>query len=224
MAFRLQNDVWFCQVGEHLIFLDIREDRYFRLPPSLEHGLISYMQGGPVSGADSTLARLLASGSSLTEFPMQLHTIQNPIRSALEQAPAKPDFQPAPMLEVAAVIASALLQLKTRSLKDVLARMRCYRRRRMSAAAPCTGETQTPQLIDAARSFNSARVYIPFEPSCLLDSIALCAFLSRRSMQSTVVFGVTCNPFSAHSWVQVGDLVLNDTVGNTNSYTPIGVF
>ena len=40
-------------------------------------------------------------------------------------------------------------------------------------------------------------------------------------MHANLVFGVTGDPFSAHCWVQVDELVLNDTLGNANAYTPI---
>ena len=58
---------------------------------------------------------------------------------------------------------------------------------------------------------------------CLLDSIALVRFLARRGLYAQLVFGVTDDPFSAHCWVQAGDLVLNDTVGDVSAHTPIRV-
>jgi len=35
------------------------------------------------------------------------------------------------------------------------------------------------------------------------------------------VFGVKLNPFSAHCWVQAGDIVLNDAIDHVTIHTPI---
>jgi hypothetical protein len=57
----------------------------------------------------------------------------------------------------------------------------------------------------------------------LLDSLAMVMFLAKRGLHASIVIGVTSAPFSAHCWVQTGDLVLNDTVGNARAFTPIRV-
>ncbi len=71
--------------------------------------------------------------------------------------------------------------------------------------------------------FRLARPYIPIKPNCLLDSLALAKFLARRNLYADVVFGVTSDPFSAHCWLQTGTVVVNDSVGNVDTYTPIRV-
>jgi hypothetical protein len=48
-------------------------------------------------------------------------------------------------------------------------------------------------------------------------------FLARRGLYANLVFAVTTDPFAAHCWAQVDDLVLNDSVGNAQSYTPIRI-
>ena len=37
------------------------------------------------------------------------------------------------------------------------------------------------------------------------------------------VFAVKGAPFAAHCWIQLGDIVLNDSVENVRAYTPIMV-
>jgi hypothetical protein len=37
------------------------------------------------------------------------------------------------------------------------------------------------------------------------------------------VFGVQSRPFAAHCWLQLGGVVLNDTVDHVKRYTPIMV-
>jgi hypothetical protein len=59
---------------------------------------------------------------------------------------------------------------------------------------------------------------------CVLDSLALLKFLSlcHADLRSVSwVVGVQVRPWSAHSWLQRGDLVINDTPEKVRAYKPI---
>ncbi|MBE0546685.1 MAG: lasso peptide biosynthesis B2 protein [Rubrivivax sp.] len=56
---------------------------------------------------------------------------------------------------------------------------------------------------------------------CLHDALSLIGFLSSEGLFPHWVIGVATRPFRAHSWVQSGDLVLNDLHENVQRYTPI---
>jgi hypothetical protein len=56
---------------------------------------------------------------------------------------------------------------------------------------------------------------------CLFDSLVLAVFLTRNGFPCTFVIGVSTKPFLAHSWVQIGDFVLNDTAEHVQTFTPI---
>ncbi|PPT26209.1 hypothetical protein XaCFBP7622_18465, partial [Xanthomonas arboricola] len=142
-------------------------------------------------------------------------------RSAMEMPMPARRPQLLEKLEVLALVLSTRLALKRNPLGRVLGSL--------SAAAQRRGMQQRPlaeleqRLTDAASVFRRARVWVPVEMRCLLDSVALARFLRRRQLDAQVVFGVALDPFSAHCWVQTGDLVLNDTVGNVHAHTPIRV-
>nr|WP_242069275.1 lasso peptide biosynthesis B2 protein [Paenibacillus dendritiformis] len=112
--------------------------------------------------------------------------------------------------------------MKTRSLKDILIDLDAYRRRKVPSPMS-QSPTLTEDIVRAAHGFRLARRYVPIEPLCLLDSLALLKFLAKRGLHADLIFGVTSDPFSAHCWLQSGGLVLNDTVGNANSHTPMRV-
>lgn len=59
-------------------------------------------------------------------------------------------------------------------------------------------------------------------PTCLEDSIC-CALFLRRYLAGRVSFhiGVVQPPFLAHAWVQVGDVLVNDTKGCVEVYSEI---
>ena len=64
-------------------------------------------------------------------------------------------------------------------------------------------------------------LYFTTKDECLFDSLVLVEFLARHGLYPTWVIGVSTNPFKAHSWVQVGDRVLNDLPERVSMFTPI---
>ena len=72
-----------------------------------------------------------------------------------------------------------------------------------------------------AATYAAARRLVPIKFSCLADSLSLIAGLARRRLAADLVFGVKLHPFSAHCWVQAGDLVLNDPIDHAILHTPI---
>ncbi|MEQ8073634.1 lasso peptide biosynthesis B2 protein [Xanthomonas hortorum] len=147
--------------------------------------------------------------------------IERPIRSAVEDDSAQPSVNFFTYLEVYATVRSTARQLKTRKLKEVLDELVVYRQTRTAKYAGCTIETMEQRILKAASAFRRARRYVPVEPSCLLDSLSMTRFLSRRGPHASIVFGVTLDPFSAHCWVQAEGMTLNETIGQANAHTPI---
>lgn len=64
-------------------------------------------------------------------------------------------------------------------------------------------------------------IFLTAQGKCVLDSLVLIEFLARYEVFPSWVFGVQTQPFWAHSWVQYGELVLNDTVENVRAFRPI---
>ncbi len=56
---------------------------------------------------------------------------------------------------------------------------------------------------------------------CLSRSIALVQRLAQLGCAAHLVMAVRAAPFAAHSWVQVDDIVLNDTPEEVSRYSPI---
>lgn len=72
--------------------------------------------------------------------------------------------------------------------------------------------------------FHQLRPYYGHRRLCRFDSLALIEFLALYAQYPLWVFGVRCEPFSAHCWVQQGDCVLNDSLDQVKQYTPIMAF
>lgn len=227
MHYQLRKELPFCEVDGHLVFLDIAQDRYFRLTGSLEEALRRFLAHEDVASTfleDLAAARILVEAPDL-ETRTVIADIQRPSRSAIEQASVTGDLRLGitTVSEVMATVWSTHRQLKTRALKANLDKARTYRDRKVGPHEVATSTTLDGDLLQANRQFARARRYVPIEPVCLLDSLSLLRFLSRRGLSTNIVFGVTSEPFAAHCWVQVGDVVLNETLSDANAYTPIWI-
>jgi hypothetical protein len=219
-GYRLHDDLSFCRIDGRAVFLDIRNDRYFRLSSNLERTFIEHIEGAASSPED--IAPLLER-NILTDAPPLPNATYNLIktasRSALESPSIHTQLGVRSVAEVFATVFWAKIQLKTRELKMILDDRIDFRHR--TAPLECTGTE--PRLLNDALIFLKARKFVPIETRCLLDSLSIAIFLTRRRLHTNIVFGVTNDPFSAHCWAQSGDIVLNDTVGNTRAYTVIRV-
>jgi hypothetical protein len=222
-SYRVHDDVSFCRVEGHLIFLDIKNDRYFRLPEARERAFLAYVENGkcPDASLDELAELNILTAESSIPSCTSSKEMQCPIRSAVEEASPRKRVRIGALLGVFAAICSTNLQLKRRPLKSILASLVAYRSIRTSQSLASFVQPASEQLTEAVAVFRRLRLWIPINTCCLLDSIALVRFLAKRRMHANIVFGVTGDPFSAHCWVQVGELVLNDTLGNVNAYTPI---
>lgn len=87
-----------------------------------------------------------------------------------------------------------------------------------------SNEKSTGRKIDSELLQSFFRLRIWFYTAyrhCLLDSLMLSVYLTKRMVPCTLVIGVSTRPFAAHAWVQIGDCVLNDTVEHVLTFTPI---
>ncbi|KLJ02548.1 lasso peptide biosynthesis B2 protein [Luteimonas sp. FCS-9] len=223
MRYGLREGLSFCHVDDGLIFLDLEADRYFRLGSRLEHAFLQHLEGGShcVADLDALLQRnilvpLLSGADGALET-----AVKAPSHSLVEHTYALPCRRQTALIEVLVIVCSVQLQLKTRALDRLLDAMATRRDCRASKSPEHHEQAPDPGMVRAVQQFRRARPYVPIETCCLLDSISLVFFLARRGLWASFVFGVTNRPFAAHCWVQNGDWVLNDTVGNALAHTPI---
>lgn len=226
MSYRLRDGLSYCRIDGQVIFLDIQNDRYFRLSDGMEAAFITFVDGGPSSEAEfASLAKnnILAMASQIESNEPGASMVPLPTHSAIELSDPADPLNLMLLLEVATLVLASWWMLKARRLTDVIDSLISYRRKHAGEPSSQTAIQPTPLICNAANSFNRARIYVPIPTSCLLDSIAMTRFLSRRRIETSLVFGVTRIPFAAHCWVQFGDVVLNDTVGNVTAHTPIRI-
>lgn len=219
MRYGLRHDLSYCLIDGRPIFLDIEKDRYFRLGTALEGAFLEHV----LAGGNPQYPHALVDHGILVPGPTTDCCAHQPLalpcRSLVELRAQPKRAEVVAILEVFSIVWNVRRRLRTRPLKETiqaLAHSREGRRVAMAATDPVD-----PRILDTASLFLRSRPYVPIETSCLLDSLALAQYLARRGLLVNIVFGVTDDPFSAHCWVQTGDMVLNDTVGNALAHTPI---
>lgn len=222
MPYRMANAVSYCEIDGQLIFLDLELDRYFRLSEALECRFRTFVQTGETCSkalAELATHRVLVDAQDGELLP-QSCTLAAPHRSALERNDSSGRTTLLTVPEVLAVVAYFRSQLRSQRvpLLRLIARASAHRQRHTCYRRGLRSETDLLRAVDA---FTRARLFVPIEPRCLLDSLSLLRFLARRGLYAHLIFGVSTDPFAAHCWLQSGNLVLNDSVGNVMAHTPI---
>jgi hypothetical protein len=234
--YALAEHVFVCLNGEHLVFLDLKKDRYWALEASSTAGLASLVGGWPVRAAEagatgeapapdtSAIADVLNGRGLLSEStsgkdatPVSAQTPVSELLQEAELAPGSPVYSPLRFVK-AALIAKFVLRIWP--FERVIARVR--RRKAVEGSKVSAPDLQyARKLVEA---FDRYRIYVfSSKNECLYDSLALLEFLAHFGVYPDWVFGVQTRPFNAHCWVQYGGVVFNDTVEHVSGYTPIMV-
>jgi hypothetical protein len=227
------HHVHWCIADKHLVFLDLKRDKYLGLD-----------RADTLAAASSLLVKQDEVGSSTIAIPRRPTTdVVNELveaglltlDSAMGRRP-RAISPPIPEDELALdsrssastrsylqasrfVLAEvrALLKLRLSSMENIIEKA-SGRKRRHRAKASNSSLAQYPLLV---QTFLRHRRLVPMPYSCLFDSLALLEFLAINGLFPSWVFGVRMNPFAAHCWLQEGRTVLNDTADAVRNYTPI---
>lgn len=219
MPLALVPGVSCCDCNGIAILLDVNRDRYFALAPNSGDALLRLARGD-APGADDrgaldgiTARGVLRYEATLSDRPLLATGL--PIdRSVLDADDRTRPFHLAALGRSAVALGRASLAMRWRSLASRLAAV---------AGRPVAGFDPASRdgFADHARQFEAARRLLPFDRSCLRDSLALLHFLRPLPTRPQIVFGVRTDPFRAHCWVQHGDVLLNEVADMAALFTPI---
>ncbi|HEX8223742.1 MAG TPA: lasso peptide biosynthesis B2 protein [Allosphingosinicella sp.] len=210
----LADHIRFCEVSGQRIFLDLKTDRYFSLPPAADAAFSALVHGGAsVSGEAGGLyaAGLLSEPPAGRPIEPTSHPL--PSDSFVEDGELGRGLGAPLLAEVLILVLRARHQVRRKRLPKLLV----------------SGARADPSLADGGRGrrdealgrFLRARRALPIAPNCLYDSLALRRFLERRSIAADLVIGTKLHPFAAHCWLQDGTTVLNDSLAAARGFTPI---
>lgn len=80
---------------------------------------------------------------------------------------------------------------------------------------------ETPTATALAARFRRMSLYLPVQPSCLLDAYVLLHYLAAYGRAADWVIGVRLFPFQAHCWLAVGDTLVGEQSHLIEGYVPI---
>jgi hypothetical protein len=210
MAHRLRPGLTVCFVEDQAIFLDVERDRYWSAAGAAR--LIEPLIGGQTLSPDQHTQLVEAGLAPVDAAACAPLLIPSPTHSLVEQARRRQRPHLGEILGVGVSMVSARGRLKRQPLASILEAIAARK------ALACGGEAS---LVSAAETYQLARRMVPVAPCCLPDSLGLLDWLLARGLTADLVFGVKLNPFSAHCWLQRGQVVLNDAIDTVRLHTPI---
>ncbi len=226
--YALARHVFVCMQGEHVVFLDVRQDRYFALEAASTSGLGELVSGWPVE-VGSTQGPLNAVVSLLLQKGILIIADEESKDASPVNVPAchtelvgnSLDEQPriglAAVLRFVRAALVARLLLKYRTLEHVVARVRVR-----SERSTASHHFDLQRAHDLVTRFVTLRPFLfSAKDACLFDALALSEFLAAYQVFPRWVFGVQARPFAAHCWLQHDAVLLNDTIDHVRRYTPI---
>jgi hypothetical protein len=235
--YALAEHVFVCLNGEHLVLLDLKEDRYWALEAAQTAGLAALVGGWPVKPRDAmqsteppspetaAAVEVLRGRGLLTDSvpPGKDATpvaATAPARELVCESEPAAGRGPGNWFTFFAACAMAKIALRTWPFERVIRRVK-QRKQRVGSSAEQFDAQRATELV---KGFARYRVFLfSSKNECLYDSLALLEYLARFGIYADWVFGVQTRPFAAHCWVQHGDIVCNDTVEHVSGYTPIMV-
>jgi Transglutaminase-like superfamily len=233
LACFLSAHAYACEFNDGAIILDLLSDTYLGINAPHLPGLRARVQNWPDTTRDDREERLsdTSNAGALIDDLIK--------RGILTTSPTS--RQPPPMAiptMALTVVGSAGVRGRIRLMHIAqfiiafLVVALCLRRKRLPAlidwirrrqfSIRCEHSIAREDAVTRLRSFLWLRTWFyTAQRRCLFDSLVLSVYLTRGMTPCTFVIAAATKPFLAHSWVQIGESVLNDTAERVQDFTPI---
>lgn len=228
----LARHAFVCLANDHLVFLDLRRDKYVCL--GREQSLIIQPLLTECGIIEDSVVRCVVPSHSKTQSALQtlvesgllVHDETSGKRAILAgtEPPSTEvavlDYTPTPVKfrHVRTFFSAAWLASMRLRWNPIERTVRHVERRKRTKR---TAIDERSLIVEHTTAFRTLRRYYPRDYRCLFDSLTFVEFLAQYGIYSQWIFGVKLEPFGAHCWVQDGSTILNDTVANVRKYTPI---
>jgi hypothetical protein len=236
--YRLTEHTYVSASSQGAVFLDLHRDAYVGVDSTQSEALANLVECWPIAGSATTVPTasdrelaatlcekgLLEAAPDDGSQPSHTHGCHN---ERLHLLPSVEDeliaWDRMPRVRISLhhslmflrALLIALWMLKCRSLFATARRFE-ERRRRVCAMPDRTLMCELLSVYTLIRMFAFGR-----RGRCLLDSVVLVEFLAAYGIHARWVLGVHIRPFTAHSWVQEAQFVLNGTPAFVRHFQPI---
>ena len=210
----LKPHIHMAQVGNDVVALDVRQDTYCCLVGAA--AFLGLGENGAIGVKSESAHRALAEADLLSsEADQHRRPLPvKPVRAAslcLETPPTVIE-----RLRFARTSLSVLSHYSGASFSSLITDT-------VPRPTDCDLTSESAAHVRQVALFARWLPWVPHQEACLYRAFFLRRFLARSGVTADWVFGVTTWPFSAHCWLQVGDIVLDDDVDRVRSYRPIMV-
>lgn len=214
MGLVLRDNLSFCVVDQHVLFLDVASDKYFGVNESTSAGFLRVTRGEPLENHYRELSALIERGYIVGEMPEAQPCIPDTPIARLGCIRTNSIPQRADIAKGLIALGHSALVVKSCSLLTIIDGIRRRKRKPMVAG----NSERSHVLANALKSLNSV---VSVHDRCFLYSLALTKLLLSAGISPTLIFGVKLAPFSAHCWVQDNEYVLSDEPDHVRLFTPI---
>ena len=222
MRYTLREGLYHCLAGPNVIFLDVSRNRYFALPAPCEEAFrrLVAQQGESFPEVSDGLSTLIAAGH-LVEKPSPGRCFHD-----IKIGPPRADF--AGRRKPAFHFFDVLLAMYWEAITSF--RLRILPLSAVLDQANRSGRGKAPSqdrieglILSMLWAFDCTAFAFGRANRCLARSLAMFSLCRSKGLEVQLVIGVRSPPFAAHAWVQYDDTVLNDTLEQTQYYSPIMV-
>jgi hypothetical protein len=230
-CYYLPRHVYACRTDDGVVFLDAQRDRYFGLGGAAVSALPSLVRNWPSGDAGERSPRVPNAeveqvANKLTERGLLCRGENDQGRTPRTSVPLLAmDLPPAAVeahralraidwLYFASACLRALWLLKRQPLGSIASDV--------TAARPRESRLDVLEVFGLVQAFRRLRrLFFSEKDRCLLNALALVFFLRSYGYFPLFVIGVKTGPFSAHSWVQHEELLLEGDPASICHFVPI---
>jgi hypothetical protein len=240
----LSRDCFICASHGQLVCLDSRTWRYSVLPAETANAATAYIHGWPTVTPAADAVAISATSSKAVSFNVvndlldqgifvtrrrrghdpTKNRVLKPVASLIDDfpfSPVRPDWNEIFRFLLAAL--SSSFAFRRRGPRALL-RARLKRRERLAAAkSGDVSPTEIQAIYRALMVFVRLRPLLlqPEKYGFLFERLVLARFLELLNHRPQWVFGVSANPLRTHSWLQVGQTVIDEELSVAAAHEPI---
>jgi hypothetical protein len=232
--YSLSSHVFFCRVHDGVVFLDLKQDKYFSLADADLRPISPFISDfsslrctsaelRSASPADMELLEtLVRRGMLMPGIPLCERLPLAPVQQTglltdlCENTESRVSLRAHHFLNFVVAVVTTLWAFRWHSLEFAIQRI--VQRKRSAEGVLF----DLAQVAEAAAAFRRIRPYFfTAYDRCLFHALLLTDYLARYRQFPTFVIGVKVTPWAAHAWVQHENHVLDMAPEKTFSFTPI---
>lgn len=216
--------LYWCVIDEQTIILDCTTDRYFMMGMDAGVLLDKLVQNAPINDGDFPLMEKLGSLHFLAKCSADAPTSPKPtLPPPLYDLDGINSTKPS----MRRVIESIYWQIRIDSelrflgLNKSIKRIEFLSRKNLPEDAQIDDNNIIQRNYKEIIDFKISHLVIPSQSKCLRTSLAMWHYLLKLNKKVNFVIGVKTRPFSAHAWLQSGQVILNYRLDEVQAFKPI---